>query len=122
MDAPGSAPLKLHLQPDEPDEGIRTAVRESHRDLKQLRRQRKNTLHVVFEVFAKQDRRAQEVVNPFKSSHGSIIKKFKCNDVTLAWHEDVLATFFLRPLEQLAARVALAPGDAFQIMSSLILI
>ena len=93
-DAHGSAPFKLHLRLDEPDEGIRTAVRDSDRDLKQLHRRCKNTLHVVCEVFAKHDLRAlwlllQEAVKPFKYSHGSIIKKFKSNDDTLAWHVDM---------------------------------
>ena len=68
-DAHGSTPLMLHLRPDEPDGEIRTAVRDSDRDLKQLRRQCKNTQHVACEVFAKHDLRAlwlllQEVVYP----------------------------------------------------------
>ena len=46
------------------------------------------------EVFAKHDLRAlwlllEEVVNPFKYSHCSIIKKFKSKDDTLAWHVDM---------------------------------
>ena len=102
-DPHGSTPLMLHLRPDEPDEGIRTAVRDSDRDLKQLRRQCKNTLHVVCEVFAKHDLPAlwlllEEVVNPFKYSHGSIIKKFKSKDDTLAWHVDMALGSWTRVL------------------------
>ena len=92
-DAHGSAPLKLHLRPDEPDEAVRTAVCDSDRDLKQLRRQCKNTLHVVCEVSAKHDLRALWlllVVNPFKYSHGK--------DDTLAWHVDMAPDNWTRVL------------------------
>ena len=109
-DAHGSTPLLLHLRPNEPDEGIRTAVRG---DLKQLRRQCKNTLHVARHVFAKHDLRAlwlllQEVVKPFKYSHGSIIKKFKSKDDALAWHVDMAlgnwTRVLFRPTSGLANR------------------
>ena len=101
----GSTPLMSHLRPDEPDEVIRTAVRDSDRDLKLLRRQCKNTLHVACEVFAKHDLRALWlVVNPFKYSHGSIIKKFKSNDDTLAWHLGNWTRVLLRATSVLANR------------------
>ena len=116
-DARGSAPFKLHLRPDEPDAGIRTAVRDSDRGLKQLHRQCKNTLHVVCEVFAKHDLRAlwlllQEMVNPFKYFHGSIIKKFKSKDDTLAWHVDMALGNWTRVL--LRATSGLANRHLFE--------
>ena len=86
-DAHWSAPLKLHLRPDEPDEAIRPAVRDSDRDLKQLRGQRENTLHVVCEVFATQSPSA--LGPPTGEPVQVLCKKLKSKDDTLSWHVDV---------------------------------